>query len=175
MEFDQVVHERRSIRAYGSDPVPEDVIEKIISTAVEAPSAGNLQAWEFIVVREAERKRQLARAALNQEFISQSAVVIVVCRNLERNMFRYGGRGRDFYSYVDASVASMLILLAATNEGLGGCFVGAFVDDNVASVLDLPDHVRPLGMIPLGWPDESPPRWERLALSKIVHHESFGA
>jgi nitroreductase len=175
MEFDQVVHERRSIRAYRPDPVPEDVVEKILGTAIHSPSAGNLQAWEFVVVREAERKRRLARAAVEQHFVSQAPVVIVVCRNLERNVFRYGQRGRDFYSYVDASVASMLILLAATDEGLGGCFVGAFVDDDVASALDLPDHVRPLGIIPLGQPDQSPPRRDRLALSKVVHHESFGA
>lgn len=174
MEFDELIRERRSVRAFRPDPVPEETIEKLLAAAVQAPSAGNLQAWEFVVVRDREAKRRLARAALEQTFVAEAPVVIVTCRNLLRNSFRYGGRGRDFYSLVDASCASMVLLLAAQNEGLGACFVGAYRDAEVSRVLGLPGHVRPVGIIPMGHPAESPQAVERLPLSEVVRRETFG-
>lgn len=174
MEFDQLTRDRRSVRAFRADPVADETVERLLAAAVRAPSAGNLQAWEFLVVRDGETKRRLAHAALEQTFVAEAPVVIVTCRNLIRNSFRYGARGRDFYSLTDASCASMLLLLAARNEGLGACFVGAYRETEVARILGLPSHVRPVGIIPVGYADESPPPASRLPLSEVVHYKTFG-
>jgi len=174
MEFEDLVRERAMMRAFRPDPVPEELIQKLLRSAVRAPSAGNLQAWEFIVVREEERKRRLAEAALGQMFVAEAPVVIVTCRNLERNARRYGDRGRHFYNLIDASFASLMILLAAHNEGLGACFVGAYRDEEVSRILGLPEHARPVGIMPIGWPAEAATVTERMPLAEVVHSERFG-
>jgi nitroreductase len=174
MEFEELVRKRGMVRAFRPDPVPEELIQKLLRSAVRAPSAGNLQAWEFVVVQEPETKRRLAQAAVGQTFVTEAPVVIVTCRNLERNVGRYGGRGRHFYNLIDASFASLMILLTAHNEGLGACFVGAYRDDDVSRILGLPEHVRPVGIIPIGWPAEAVTVTERLPLAEVVHYERFG-
>jgi len=174
MEFEDLVRERAMMRAFRPDPVPEELIQKLLRSAVRAPSAGNLQAWEFIVVQEPERKRRLAEAALGQMFVAEAPVVIVACRNMERNAGKYGGRGRDFYNLIDTSFASLMILLAAHNEGLGACFVGAYRDEEVSRILGLPDHARPVGIMPIGGPAEAVTVTERMPLAEVVHYERFG-
>jgi len=174
MEFEDLVRERAMMRAFRPDPVPEELIQKLLRSAVRAPSAGNLQAWEFIVVQEPERKRRLAEAALGQMFVAEAPVVIVTCRNMERNARRYGDRGRHFYNLIDASFASLMILLAAHNEGLGACFVGAYRDEEVSRILGLPEHARPVGIIPIGWPAAAATVTERMPLAEVVHYERFG-
>ena len=173
MEFEELIRRRSMIRAFRPDPVPQELVDKLLRNAVRAPSAGHLQPWEFIVVREEETKRRLAEAALDQMFIAQAPVVIVTCRNLERNAWRYGDRGRHFYSLIDASFASLMILLTARNEGLGACFVGAYQDEEVGRILGLPEHVRSVGIIPIGWPDEGPTKAERIPPAQVVHWERF--
>lgn len=174
MEFQELVRKRRMVRAFRPDPVPEELVGKLLASAVRAPSAGNLQAWEFVVVEEAETRRRLAEASLGQMFVAEAPVVIVTCRNLERNAERYGDRGRRFYNLIDVSFASMVILLAAHNEGLGACFVGAYRDDEVSRILGLPEHVRPVGIIAIGWPAEGASVTERMPLAEVVHYERFG-
>ncbi len=174
MELQELVRKRGMVRAFRPDPVPEELVEKLLRNAVRAPSAGNLQAWEFVVVEEPVAKRRLAEAALGQMFVAEAPVVIVTCRNLERNAGRYGDRGRHFYSLIDASFASLMILLSAHAEGLGACFVGAYRDDEVSRILGLPEHVRPVGIIPIGWPAEPVTVSERLPLAEVLHHERFG-
>ena len=174
MEFQELVRKRGMVRAFRPDPVPEEMIERLLSNAVRAPSAGNLQAWEFVVVRGSETKRRLAEAALGQMFVAEAPVVIVCCRNMERNARRYGDRGRHFYNLIDASFASLLILLAAHNEGLGACFVGAYRDEEVSRILGLPEHARPVGIMPIGWPAEAATVSERMPLAEVVHYERFG-
>jgi len=175
MEFEGLIRRRSMIRAFRPDSVPEELVQKLLRNAVRAPSAGHLQPWEFIVVREAETKRRLGEAALGQMFIAHAPVVIVTCRNLERNAWRYGVRGRHFYSLIDASFASLMILLTARNDGLGACFVGAYRDDEVVRILGLPRDVRPVGIIPIGWPAEGPTKAERIPLAQVVHRERFGS
>jgi nitroreductase len=86
---------------------------------------------------------------------------------------RYGRRGKDFYSVIDGAFSSMLILLSATNEGLGAGFVGAFEDDKVSEILGLPDHVKPIGIIAIGYPDEKPERLKRIQRDRLVHRERW--
>jgi nitroreductase len=105
--------------------------------------------------------------------VEEAPVLIVACSNTSRSVGRYGERGREFYSIIDGAFASLLILLTATNEGLGASFVGAFNDKKVSEILGLPEHVRPIGIIALGYPGEKPARLERIQRDRLVHYERW--
>jgi nitroreductase len=172
--FAAVVKRRAMIRAYKSDPVPEEKIQRLLEYAVRAPSAGNLQPWEFIVVKNPETRARLAKAAFDQTAVATAPVIIATCANIQRAGSRYGARG-SFYSLVDTSFASLLILLGAVEQDLGACFVGAYNPAEVAKLFALPDHVRPVGLITIGYPAEPPrkPGTPRIPLSKLVHAEKW--
>ena len=173
-ELDKVIRKRRMIRKYDQTrEVPEKIINKLIDNASRAPSAGYTQVQEFIVIKATSTKRRLRLASVNQEQVEEAPVLIVVCSNTSRSVGRYGKRGKEFYSIIDGAFASMLILLTATNEGLGASFVGAFNDEKVSEILGLPEHVRPIGIIALGYPDEEPARLERIQRDRLVHHERW--
>lgn len=174
MEFSTVVRRRRMVRAFHPRPLENEKLLPLLQNAQRAPSAGHLEPQEFILVKDAATKGRLAQAALGQEFISHAPLVIVVCADARRNTWRYGQRGRDFYCIIDGAFASLLILLTAVDEGLGACFVGAFDDKEVARVLGLPPEVRPIGIIPLGYPAEAPSRLGRRPLQERVHLERWG-
>lgn len=175
MEFDQVVRKRKMIREYLSDKqIPKEIITKLINNAHRAPSAGHSQVQEFIIIKDSVTKKRLREAAVNQEYVEKADALIVVCSNVSRSVKRYGKRGREFYSIIDGAFASMLILLTAVNEGIGAGFVGAFEDDKVSKILGLPDYVKPIGIITLGYSSESPERLERIDIDRLVHYEKYG-
>lgn len=161
------------IRVYQRRDVEDHKLMKILRNAHRAPSAGHLEPQEFIIVRDQKVKEELARAALNQEYVREAPVLIVVCSDTRRVAWRYGARGVNFYSIIDGAFASMLILLSAVNEGLGACFVGAFDDDEVSRILGLPKGVRPIGIICLGYPAERPPRLARRPLEEKIHFDRW--
>jgi nitroreductase len=137
-ELDEVIRKRKMIRKYDQNrEVPEKIINKLIDNASRAPSAGHTQVQEFIVIKDASTKRKLKLASVNQEQVEEAPVLIVACSNTSRSVGRYGERGREFYSIIDGAFASLLILLTATNEGLGASFVGAFNDKKVSEILRL--------------------------------------
>jgi len=172
--FAAVVKRRAMIRAYKSAPVPEEKIQRLLKYAVRAPSAGNLQPWEFIVVKSPETRAKLAKAAFDQTSIATAPVIIATCADIQRAGSKYGARG-SFYSLVDTAFASLLILLGAVEQGLGACFVGSYNPDEVTKLFALPEHVRPVGLITVGYPAESPrkPGTPKLELSKLVHTEKW--
>ncbi len=173
MDFEKVLRKRRMVRSFKSAPIPEENIRKILRNAIRAPSAGHLQPWDFVMVKDPDTRRRLARAALNQNFIEEAPVVIVVCANTRRSATRYGDRGVRFYSLIDTAFASLIILLTAVNEGIGASFVGAFHDEEVSKIIGLPDYVRPVGIINLGYPREKPTKLARIPLKEIVHNEKW--
>ncbi|MCK4366638.1 MAG: nitroreductase family protein [Thermoplasmata archaeon] len=172
MEVKRAISERRSIRAFKSNPVAEEVVKELIELANMAPSAGNLQAREFIVVRDDKTKEALAAAALNQTFISQVPVCIVVCVNYER-IAPYGERGRELYVFHDTGAAIQNMLLAVHDMGLGAVWVGAFNEGPVKEMLNLPEHIRPVAIIPVGHPIEQPRMRSRRGTSDILRKESW--
>ncbi len=156
MDLWEAIKERRSIRRYvqeGRD-VPPEAVEQLLQAAIAAPSAGNCQPWHFVVVRDPETKRGLAEAAYGQRFVAQAPVVIVVCADPARSASRYSRRGSELYCLQDTAAATENILLGVTALGLGACWVGAFNEGAAATVLDLPSHLRPVVMIPIGHPGE---------------------
>ncbi len=155
MDLWEAIKERHSIRRYveGRD-VPAETVERLLQAAIAAPSAGNCQPWHFVVVRDPKTKRGLAEAAYGQQFVAQAPVVIVVCADPARSASRYGRRGSELYCLQDTAAATENILLGVTALGLGACWVGAFDEGAAAAALNLPSHLRPVAIIPVGHPDE---------------------
>jgi len=163
---------RRSIRSFKKEDVPASLIERILECGNMAPSAGNLQPRDFVVVRDSETKRKLAKAALDQEFVSEAPVVVVVCANIERTK-PYRERGETLYCIQDTAAAIQNMLLVIHAEGLGACWVGAFHERQVSKILELPSRVRPVALIPIGRPAEAPPERGRIPISHITHMERW--
>ncbi len=169
MEIFEAIIGRRSIRAFKSDNVPEEAISRVLDAARWAPSAGNCQSWDFIVVNDPKVKRYLCSATFEQSFIEEAPIVVVVCANKIRSTKIYGVRGRDFYCLLDGAAAVQNMLLAVHALGLGACWVGAFDDKMVVKVLNLPFGVRPVAVVPLGYPSEAPNPPPRMQLDDLVH------
>jgi len=171
----EAIKNRRSVRAFTDARVSKAEVDKLIDAARWAPSAGNIQPWEFIVVRDPKIKRGLCEAAGNQDFIEEAPVVIVVCANELRSSQGYGSRGVNLYCLQDTAAAIQNMLLAAGAMGLATCWVGAFREEEAKKVLNIPIRVRPVAIIPVGHPVHKPMEGSRRRpLSEIVHHETFG-
>lgn len=175
MEFREVVRKRFMCRAFEDRDVPEEKVEAILDAARRFPSAGHTQPQEFVVIRDRGVKEALGRAALDQMFLADAPVVIAVVSDTNRSAARYGRRGVEFYSILDGGFASMLVLLAAVDEGLGATFVAAFDDDAVGAVLGLPRYVRPIGLIGIGYCARTPSRHPRRPREEIVHLDRYGS
>ena len=173
MDIFDVIKGRRSVRSFTEKPVPEDLLEKVLESATYAPSAGNIQPWEIILVKEERTKRRLAEAALRQYFIAEAPVVIVVCANQGMSERVYGYRGSTLYCIQDTAAAIQNMLLTAYALGLGACWVGAFKEDLVRDVLKIPSGVRPVAIIPIGWPAEKSSKPRKRALNSILHYERY--
>ena len=169
MELFEAIESRQSVRAYQPTEVEADKLEMILSAANQAPSAGNLQAYEIFLIRDGRVKRALARAALDQDFVAQAPVVLVFCAHPARSAVRYGRRGRELYCVQDATIAAAYAQLAATALGLATCWVGAFEDQQVRQAIGAPSALRPVVILPLGYPAESPLRTSRRSLEDLVH------
>ncbi len=173
MDVLEAIKGRRSIRSYVPSEIDVKQLEAVFEAAIWAPSAGNLQPWEFIVVDDKEVMRRLARASLNQMWMVEASSIIAVCADLDRTGVIYGERGRRLYAIQDCAAATQNMLLAAYSQGLGTCWVGAFYDDEVKRILNLPNNVRPLALITIGQPRERPTTPSRRGLKEIVHHNTF--
>ena len=146
--------ERCSCRAFRADPVPQADIDRLIEVLRWAPSAGNRQPWRFLVIGSQGLRARLAHAAFDQEFLAQAPIVFVVCVEPERSAVRYGERGRFLYAIQDTAAATENLLIAATALGYGSCWVGAFDENAVHEVLDIPEGLRVVAMVPVGVPAE---------------------
>ncbi|MDA8335405.1 MAG: nitroreductase family protein [Peptococcaceae bacterium] len=142
---------RRSVRRFTTDPVPVGSVKAILEAARRAPSAGNLQPWLFVVVENRRLKEGLARAA-GQSFVASAPLCLAVCAEPERSARVYGQRGRDLYCYQDTAAAVQNALLAAASLGLGACWVGAFDEAVVGETLGLASGLRPVALVPVGYP-----------------------
>lgn len=158
---------RCSCRRFADTPLTQAQLEHILDAAVWAPSAGNLQPWRFVVAGSAELRRRLARAA-GQDFVAEAPVVIAVCAVPGESAPRYGERGTSLYCLQDTAAATQNLLLAATELGLGSCWVGAFEEAAAAAALGIPAAWRPVALVPVGHPLEAPGPRHRRAKDEIV-------
>jgi nitroreductase len=173
MDLFEAIKGRRSIRVFKGKEVSAEEVLSLIDAGRWAPSAGNIQPWEFIVVRGSGTKRALAEAALGQGFVGEASVVIVVCADEHRSSQGYGIRGKLLYCIQDTAAALQNIHLMAYSLGLGTCWVGAFNEEEARRILGIPWGIRPVAMVAVGYPAEAPEPPRRRPLSEAVHYEAF--
>ena len=163
MKFEDVVETRRSIRKYKDTPVPKEKIVKILEAARIAPSAGHRQPWHFIVVENKETITKLAK----REWAAEAPVMIVGLADHEAS---------PSWCLNDLGIALEHIVLAATNLGLGTCWMGQTGrEEMIKDLLHIPDHFKVIAVVPLGVPDETPAPKERKSLDAIVSWEKYGS
>ncbi len=171
LEVFDAIDKRRSVRAYDHRPVPDDVLMKILETGRIAPSASNIQPWHFIVVKDHDRRMALTDGKW-AKFLSESPVVIAGCGNKEAS---------PEWHVVDVTIAMQQMVIAATAEGLGTCWIGSFYEDRIRSALKVPDKFRIVAMLALGYPKEKhdpavkmPKFRSRKKMEEVVSYEEFG-
>ena len=195
MEFSETVRRRRMVRNYLADPVPEELLDRILDRARRAPSAGFTQGQSFVVVTDAATRAAIARLAHEDEYVaagfdpwlSRAPVHVVVCTSEAAYRARYSepdkaatAQAQEWpvpYWYVDAGAALMLLLLAAVDGGLAAGFAGSHSLSGIADLLEIPPEVAPIGLVTLGYP--APDRksgsldrgWK--PLEGVVHRETW--
>jgi nitroreductase len=174
MELFQAITDRRSVRKFLDKPVEEEKVLKILDAARWAPSAGNLQDWQFVVVRNKAIKLLLAEAAFGQYWIASAPVIIIVCSKPYRLSKIYGKLGESIYSLMDCSFATQNMLLAVHSLGLGATMVPALDLDAVRRILNIPADIKVYAMIPIGYPAEKPNVPHRHGLETMTFFDSYG-
>ncbi|MHA1409225.1 MAG: nitroreductase family protein [Candidatus Odinarchaeia archaeon] len=173
MSIMDIIRKRKSIRKFKQKPLLKETIQELIYAAVEAPSAGNLQPWKFIIVMEKETKDKLVVAALGQRFIAEAPVVIVVCAEPFISSRYYGERGAKLYCIQDTAAAIENMLLFASSKNLGACWVGAFNEKEVSRILNIPNTLIPVALVPVGYPAEDPQKPSRKPIESVIYYEKF--
>ena len=169
MNVQEVIKKRRSVREYKPDPVPEESLKRVLEAARLAPSARNAQHRKFVVVKDAQKRKQLAEAANSQSFIGEAPVVIVAVALKPEYIM-----GCKVPAYaIDLAIAVDHMTLQACEEGLGTCWIGAFSQEEVKRILKIPEKYKVVTLIPLGFPADTPKAKERKSLEEIVCYESF--
>jgi len=173
MDFFDAVRNRHSIRRYQTREVDGEKLNKLLETVNLAPSAGDLQGYEIILVRNASVKEALARAAYGQSPVREAPVVLVFCADRLLSASKYGKRGAELYAVQDATIAAAYCQLAATAQGLATVWIGAFDPDAAGAAIETPEHVTPVAIIPVGYPAEEPHATPRRSLGNLVRNEKF--
>ena len=175
MDLYQVMKERRSVRKYLNEPVPDEKLKRILEAARIAPSWSNLQCWRFVIVGDHERKKTIAASMPDnnpaRRAVGETApLVIVLCADPSESG---NPDGKDFYM-LDAGLAMQQLMLAAHAEGLGTCWVGWFEEEKVRRACAIPEQYRVVALSPLGIPEKQPSERPRKDLTDIAFSENWG-
>lgn len=170
MNFLDLARQRCSVRGYRDTPVAEEKIRYVLEAAAAAPSACNNQPWVFIIIRDINSRSRLEKV-YNRQWFLQAPVIIAAC--CDRSVSWRRSDGKD-YGDIDVAIAFDHLTLAAAEQGLGTCWIGAFDAVEARAALMLPDTIDPIAFTPLGYPAPDKPRKVRKNLDKIVYHEFFG-
>ena len=173
MDVFEAIQKRRSVRSYKPTPVPDEKLRKVLEAARLAPSAGNFQPWHFIVVMDSDKRKKIARGCRFGHFLAESPVVIVGCGNQ---------RSSPRWHAIDTCIAMENLVLAATGEGLGTCWIGTFNEKEIREMLKIPSHLKVVALLALGYPREKLDILAKVShlirprrkLGKIVHLEEYG-
>jgi nitroreductase len=169
MDFSEVIRNRYSVRAYKPAPVEEEKLQKVLETMRLAPTATNNQAFQFLVIHTKGREEELRRI-YKRDWFTDAPLVVCACGIPADNWVRKDGKN---YNDVDVAIAMDHLILAATNEGLGTCWIGAFDALAAKEVLGLPEGVEPIALTPLGYPASEPKAKKRKDLSELVRYEGW--
>lgn len=174
MDVSKAIRSRHSVRAYLPDTIPKKKLEKILEAGRVAPSASNLQPWHFVVVTDPQKRNKLAEGGTYAKFLSGAPVAIVGCGDAEKS---------PKWHVVDTSIAMQNMVLAATAEGLGTCWIGSFNEEEVKKLLSIPENFRVVALLSVGYPREkldlaarnSQLIQARKKLEEIASLEEFGS
>ena len=169
MNVIEAIKTRRSVRSYQDKPVEPEKLQQVLEAARLAPSASNRQDWKFVVVQDAQTRQALAKACHNQAFIAQAPVVIAACSTNPKRVMASGQSA----AAVDLAIAVDHITLAATELGLGTCWIGAFDAPAVAKLLAVPAEAVVVHVLPLGYPAETPSGRSRKPADEVICQEKF--
>ncbi|TLD41097.1 MAG: Nitroreductase family protein [Candidatus Jettenia ecosi] len=164
MDIYEIMKKRRSIRSYKPEPVEEEKMHRILETVRFAPSAANRQPVFCVVIKDEKIKQQL-KMAYQEEWFYTAPVIICVCSVPEKSWKRSDGKN---YADVDATIVMDHLILAATAEGLGTCWIAAFKAPLLKSILNLPAGVEPIAITPLGYPLNTPEPTYRKPLEEMI-------
>lgn len=178
------IKNRRSIRKYKSQEIPEDLLNELLETAFRAPTMGNMQLYSVVVTRNSEMKSKLSPLHFNQPMVISAPVVLTFCADFNRFSKwceqRQATPGYDnFISFLNAASDALLVTqnfcTLAEEKGLGTCFLGTTIynPSQIIELLNLPKLVIPVATITVGYPDETPQQTDRLPLRGIVHQETY--
>ena len=173
MDVLEAIGNRRSVRSYRDQPIPDEEVLRALEAAIKAPSAGNVQPFKIVYVKEPAGRKKLAEAAWGQNFVAEAPVAIVFLVDIGASTGRYGSRGRDLYALLDVGAAVENLLLAAQANGLGTCWVGAFKEEEVAKALNAPPGLRPVTIVSLGYAANQPKKRMKKNLDQLLIRESF--
>ncbi len=167
MDLLTLLKSRRSVRLYQDKPVPKDILLQILEAGRWAPTGANLQPWHFLIVTDPETRKRIGEVAkfffIKSSHVEKAPVVLVL--GFDKRKGKYGR--------YDVTLAGGNMLTMATSFGLGTCWIGAFDEERVKGILQIPDPIEVIGLITLGYPEEKPSPPPRLELEKIVHWESW--
>ncbi len=169
MEYMEVVKKRRSTRRYKSDPISDKDLKTILEAARLAPSWGNRQCWQYIVITDQSVKEKLAGE--ERKWLSEAPIIIVACADPKASGHK---PGMDYFM-LDIGISFEHLILAATDLGLGTCWIGAFDEKQAKETLGIPDYIRVVAYTPLGYADEKKGVvFDRKPLQEIVYYEKYG-
>jgi nitroreductase len=180
----KILSSHRSIRKYTGEPIPDDLLNKILTSARQAPTSSNLQAYSIIVVKDKEKKKTLAHLCGDQPWVESCPVFLAICPDLHRlqkvcelKNYKTNDKHMEIFivAVVDASLVAQNIAVAAEASGLGICMIGGIRNnpDKVCELLKLPQKVFPLMGMCLGWPDHDPMIKPRLLNDAVIHNEYY--
>ncbi len=169
MDFLELAKKRYSVRAYKPDPVEDDKLQNVLEAARLAPTACNIQPFQFIVIHTKGKEAELRRIYSASWFV-QAPIVIAACGIPSESWRRRDGKN---YCDIDVTIAMDHLILAATELGLGTCWIGAFNPDAAREVLGLPDNVEPVAFTPLGYPADQSGYKSRKSLNEMVRYEHW--
>lgn len=167
-DFFETVRHRHSVRKFQHTPIEQEKLHGIIEIALSAPSAGDLQAYKIIVVKDPDTKKTLAAAAGDQTFIAEAPVTLAFCADPDRSAARYGERGRELYAIQDATIAAAYAQLAVVASGLGSTWIGLFDPARVKQALAIKTELAPVALLSIGYPAELPELTPRRHIEDIV-------
>ena len=172
MSILELIKTRRSIRAFTDEPVPDEVLRQLVEAACWAPTASNMQSWQFVAVRDRDNMRKLKRFSPGL-FVLPSAL-IVICVDKDRASAKGGGMARDLLSLCEVSMAAQNIMLTAHSFGLGTCVIRSFDQEAFRVLLELPPNIVPELLVTVGYPKVVPRAPERRPLGEVLHFENWG-
>ena len=175
MDVHETITTRRSVRSFNSKPVEFEKITRVLDSASHAPSAGDLKDFKFVVITDKALLKQVAECAHAQHWISQAPVLIVVVSDYHHTKDLYKERGERLYSVQSCAAATQNILLSAHSMGLSSCWVGAFDEQKLNTLLSISGDKRPQVIIPLGYSDEVVEKESEPELEVMVYFNKYGS